>query len=78
MIYVDRFGENKRKNPMRILESGLLTTGVVLLATFLLIRGWGDYQSWSDVHAFELAVASGSNSPIQSAGNAATRYYPEL
>jgi len=50
--------KNKRKPIYRILESGFLTTGAVLLVTFLLIRGWGDYQSWSDIRAFEQAVAS--------------------
>ena len=50
--------KNKRKPIYRILESGFLTTGAILLVTFLLIRGWGDYQSWSDIRAFEQAVAS--------------------
>jgi sortase A len=50
--------KNKRKPLFRILESGFLTTGAILLVTFLLIRGWGDYQSWSDIRAFEQAVAS--------------------
>ena len=50
--------KNKRKPLYRILESGFLTTGAILLVTFLLIRGWGDYQSWSDIRAFEQAVAS--------------------
>jgi len=35
-------------------------TGVILLATFFLARGWGDYQSQSDISAFEAAVASES------------------
>jgi sortase A len=29
-----------------------------LLVLFFLARGWGDYQSQSDIHAFEQAVAS--------------------
>jgi len=70
-------GKTKRKTPLRILESGLLTTGVILLATFILIRGWGDYQSWSDIHAFEQAVASESASSAPAAANGATRYSPE-
>ena len=43
---------------MRILESGFLTTGLILLAIFFLARGWGDYQSQSDIRAFEQAMAS--------------------
>ena len=43
---------------MRILESGFLTTGLILLAIFFLARGWGDYQSKSDIRAFEQAMAS--------------------
>jgi len=35
-------------------------TGVILLAMFFLARGWGDYQSRSDISAFEAAVASES------------------
>ena len=50
--------KNKRKPIYRILELGFLTTGAIMLTSFLLIRGWGDYQSWSDIRAFEQAVAS--------------------
>ncbi len=50
--------KNKRKLLLRFLESGLLTTGAIMLASFLLIRGWGDYQGWSDIRAFEEAVAA--------------------
>ena len=49
---------------MRILESGFLTTGLILLAIFFLARGWGDYQSQSDIRAFESAVASES-APVE-------------
>ncbi len=68
--------KNKRKSLLRILESGLLTTGAILLATFILIRGWGDYQSWSDIRAFEQAFAAESTAsqPIVSKG---TKYAPE-
>jgi len=52
--------KKNRKTPLRILESGFLTTGLVLLTLFFLARGWGDYQSQSDIHAFEQAVASES------------------
>ena len=45
---------------MLILESGFLTTGLILLAAFFLARGWGDYQSQSDIRAFEQAMASES------------------
>lgn len=60
--------KNKRKPLLRILESGFLTTGVILLASFVLIRGWGDYQSWSDIRAFEQAIAFESAPTTQSAG----------
>ena len=60
---------------MRILESGLLTTGAILLATFVLIHGWGDYQGWSDIRAFEAAMASETEPGTQPAGG--TKYAPE-
>ena len=63
----------KHKLLLRILESGFLTTGALLLAAFVLIRGWGDYQSWSDIRAFEQAVASAS----VTAAAKGTRYSPE-
>ena len=50
--------KNSRKKPLRILESGFLTTGLIMLAIFFLARGWGDYQSQSDIRAFEQAMAS--------------------
>ena len=50
--------KDKRNPLLRFLESGLLTTGAIMLASFVLIHGWGDYQSWSDIRAFESAVAS--------------------
>lgn len=31
--------------------------GLILLAIFFLARGWGEYQSQSDIHAFEAKVA---------------------
>ena len=66
----------KRKTLLRILESGFLTTGLILLASFVLIRGWGDYQSWSDIRAFEQAMAFESEPTTQSAAKS-TRYMPE-
>ena len=50
----------KRKKMLRILESGFLITGLILLTTFVLARGLGDYQSKSDIRAFEQAVAINS------------------
>ena len=64
--------KDKRNPLLRILESGLLTTGAIMLASFILIRGWGDYQSWSDIRAFEQAVASESTAAASS-----TSYAPE-
>jgi len=65
--------KHKRKPLLRILESGFLTTGAILLASFILIRGWGDYQSWSDIRAFEQAMASDSTVAAASG----TSYAPE-
>ena len=45
---------------LRILESGSLIAGLILLTTFVLARGLGDYQSKSDIRAFEQAVAINS------------------
>jgi sortase A len=60
---------NRAKSPLRILESGFLTLGVILLATFVFLRAWGSHQSLSDIQAFEQAVAAGSApSKEQSAG----------
>jgi len=56
---------------MRLVESGLLVMGLILLATFFLARSWGDYQSQSDIAAFEQAVATGLNQAgvVQTAEN---------
>ena len=62
--------KKSRKVPLRILESGFLTTGVVLLAAYVLIRGWGDHQSQADMRAFEQELASGSNPVAQPVGRA--------
>lgn len=53
-------GKNSRRKSLRIFESGFLVTGVVLLAAYFILRGWGDYQSRSDIFSFEQAVASES------------------
>jgi sortase A len=47
---------------LRILESVFLTTGLLLLALFFLARGWGDYQSQSDIQAFEKAMVNAPGS----------------
>ena len=49
--------KNSRKKSLRILEFGFLTLDLVLLAIFFLARGWGNYQSQSDIKAFEQALA---------------------
>lgn len=71
-----RLNRQKRKTMLRILESGFLAAGVVLLGTFLLVRGWGDYQSWSDIRAFEAAMASEPPTASAPAGDG-TKYAPE-
>ena len=38
--------------------------GLVLLAMFFLARGWGDYQSQSDIDAFEKKIIAQSTSAI--------------
>jgi sortase A len=65
-----------RKSGLRILETGFLAVGAVLIAMFLLVRGWGNYQGLADISAFEQAVAA------EDAGRAATidgstKYTPE-
>ncbi len=65
-----------RKPPLRILESGFLTIGAILLVSFFVLRGWGDFQAWSDIRAFEEAVASGPVATVQ-ATVGDTRYSPE-
>jgi sortase A len=47
-----------------------------MLVTFLLARGWGEFQSWSDIRAFEQAVAYQAPSPAQPDGDV-TEYSPE-
>ena len=53
-------GKNNRRSPLRLIESVFLTTGLILLALFFLARGWGDYQSQSDIRVFEQAVVADS------------------
>ena len=50
--------KNPRKKSLRILEFGFLTMGLVLLAIFFLARGWGNYQSQSDIEAFEQTMVT--------------------
>lgn len=66
----------KGKALLRILEPGFLAAGVILLATFLLVRGWGDYQSWSDIRAFEAAIAA-EPVPATTTTKGGTKYAPE-
>jgi sortase A len=65
--------KKSRRKPLRILESGFLMTGVVLLAAYFFLRGLGDYQSRSDMFAFEQAVASESELQQPAAGAAPTQ-----
>jgi len=44
--------------------------GVVLLAAAVLIGAWGNYQGWSDIRAFEKAIADEPVSATQSAKSA--------
>ena len=46
-----------------------MLTGLVLLAIFFLARGWGDYQSQSDINDFEGAVGAESASVKTLAGS---------
>lgn len=61
----------KRKKILRIAESGFLAIGLVLIALYFLARGWGGYQSETDIRIFEQAVASQSSftSPVMTEGN---------
>jgi len=49
--------KDKSKSPLRVLESGFLLAGVVLLGVFFLIRGWAEYESRSGINAFEQRLA---------------------
>jgi sortase A len=65
-----------RKSPLRALESGLLATGLILLVSFFVLRGLGDYQARSDIRVFEEAVAAGTTAAAQTSAGG-TEYSPE-
>jgi len=65
-----------RKSPLRILESGLLATGLILLVSFFVLRGVGNYQAESDIRLFEEAVAAGTPAPVQATAGG-TQYSTE-
>jgi sortase A len=65
-----------RKSPLRALESGLLATGLILLVSFFVLRGLGDYQARSDIRVFEEAVAAGTTATAQTSAGG-TEYSPE-
>ena len=74
----------KRKTLLRILESGFLAAGAFLLVTFLMVRGWGDYQGSADIRAFEAAMAAESTATAistpaasRAASGNGTQYAPE-
>jgi len=65
-----------RKSPLRILESGLLAIGLILLVSFFVLRGLGDFQARSDIRIFEEAVAAGTTATAQTTAGG-THYSPE-
>jgi sortase A len=65
-----------RKSPLRALESGLLATGLILLVSFFVLRGLGNYQAKSDIRVFEEAVAAGTTAAAQTSAGG-TQYSPE-
>ncbi len=65
-----------RKSPLRILESGLLATGLILLVSFFVLRGLGNFQARSDIRVFEEAVAAGTTATVQTTSGG-THYSPE-
>jgi sortase A len=65
-----------RKSPLRALESGLLATGLILLVSFFVLRGLGNYQAKSDIRVFEEAVAAGTTAAAQTSAGG-TEYSPE-
>jgi sortase A len=65
-----------RKSPLRALESGLLATGLILLVSFFVLRGLGNYQAKSDIRVFEEAVAAGTTAAVQTSAGG-TQYSPE-
>ena len=65
-----------RRSPLRVLESVFLTTGLMLLVSFFVLRGWGDYQAQTDIRVFEAAVAAEATATGQATAGG-TRYSPE-
>lgn len=51
-------------------------TGTILVAAFVLLRAWGNYQAESDIRAFEQAVASQQGASVKVAAKG-TKYSPE-
>jgi sortase A len=68
--------KTNRSSFRRILESGFLTTGFILLVGYVVLRGWGDYEAQSDIKAFEEAVAAQTTATAQ-ATKGGTKYSPE-
>ena len=67
-----------KKGSFRLVESGFLTMGIVLLSAFFLLRGWGNYQSQSDINAFEQAMAGESGFAMpQAVGGIAQTLEPD-
>lgn len=48
--------KKRSKVLLHILESGFFTVGVILLAGFVFLRAWGNYQASSDIEEFEQAM----------------------
>lgn len=73
--------KNVRKPLLRVLETGLLLSGAILLGSFIVLRVWGNYQAESDIQAFEQAMLTPSNTGSSNPGiqvNAGgTQYSPE-
>ncbi len=65
-----------RKSPLRILESGLLATGLILLVSFFVLRGWGNHQAQTDIRLFEESVAAEATATEQ-VTKGGTRYSAE-
>ncbi len=68
--------KKNHKSPLRVLESSFLAIGAILLVSFFLLRGLGDYQGWMDIRAFEQAVAAEPATNTQAA-TGGTPYSPE-
>ena len=57
--------KKQSRSVLRILESGFFTLGIILLASFVFFRVWGNHQASSDIEEFELAMQAHQSANTQ-------------